>query len=135
MGCSVYGGTGDYSYELELLDNQSKSLQKINGNFNYADDVFISLKFKKNVQIKANNVYTLKLLMKGGQTKAGLEGKDSVTGPDGTTFVFSDSCLSENGTNSRKGQIPRIQYFSEPDEGHPSLQVLFSIFSTYLLQY
>ena len=126
MGCCVYGGEGTNNYELEVLEDQTKSLQKINGNFGANVGDLETLRFKKDVLIKADNVYTLKLIMTGSQTKYGQGGKNFVIGPDGTNFVFSDSSLSKNMTTLKSGQIPLIQYFSVPDEGHPSLQVRFS---------
>ena len=129
MGCCVYGGEGTNNYELEVLEDQTKSLQKINGNFGASVGDFETLKFKKDVLIKANNVYTLKLIMRGSPTKFGQaenSGKNFVIGPDGTNFVFSDSRLSKNMTTLKSGQIPLIQYFSVSDEGHRSLQVRFS---------
>ena len=135
MGCCVYGGEGTNKYELEVLEDQTKSLQKINGNFGASVGDFETLTFKKDVLIKANKFYTLKLIMTGSQTKYGQDGKDFVIGPDGTNFVFSNSLLSKNSTSLSIGQIPLIQYFSVPDEGHPSLQVRFSIFSIYLLYF
>ena len=119
MGCCSYGGKGSNTYELELLDNQDKSLQKINGNFGPTDDgSLVTMKFEKDVQIKPNIVYTLTLLVKGCQIKSDGRGQDSVTGPDGTKFVFSESVLSVNGTNTERGQIPLIQYFSEAEKGY-----------------
>ena len=119
MGCCTYGGTGTNTYELELLDNQKKSLQKINGNFGAtAEGSLVTMRFKKDVQIKPNIVYTLTLLIKGGRIKSGERGQDSVTGPDGTKFAFSDSVLSVNGTSTRSGQISLIQYFSEADKAY-----------------
>ena len=116
MGCC--SGKGTNTFELELLDNQSKSLQKINGNFGAtAEGSLVTMKFEKDVQIKPNIVYTLTLLIQGSGVKRGEEGQEFVTGPDGTSFVFSDSVLSVNGTSTRSGQIPQIQYFSEQDEG------------------
>ena len=78
------------TYELELLDNQKKSLQKINGNFGAtAEGSLVTMRFKKDVQIKPNIVYTLTLLIKGGQIRSGDRGQDSVTGPDGTKILFT----------------------------------------------
>ena len=122
MGCCgyapAYGGIGTNSYELELLDNQSKSLQKISGNVGAHNGIYETMRFKTNVRIKPNNVYTLKLLIKGSKIKYGKEAKESVTGPDGTNFVFSNSCCNNItfGRPTKIGQIPLIQYFSEPDE-------------------
>ena len=138
MGCCSYGGKGTNTFELELLDNQSKSLQKINGNFGAtAEGSLVTMKFEKDVQIKPNIVYTLTLLIKGSQIEYAEGGQESVTGPDGTKFVFSNSCLStarprdarisappaDQKTSTNWGQIPQIQYFSEKDEGR-CLQVI-----------
>ena len=126
VGCMVYTGAAN-SYELELLDHKSQSLQKIDGNFGAKTDGFFDkIRFNKEVQIKPDNIYTLKLLMKGNETKCGEEGNNSVIGPDGINFVFSDSRLSKNNTRVSIGQIPQIQYFSEQDEGR-RLQVLVII--------
>ena len=137
MGCCgyapAYRGTGTNSYELELLDNQSKSLQKISGNVGANDGIYKTMRFKTNVRIKPNYVYTLKLLIKGSKIKYGAEGKKSVTGPDGTNFVFSDSRINNvNYPNPNNptiiGQIPLIQYFSEPNEGRRlQVRVIFGL--------
>ncbi|CAB4068655.1 MYCBP2 [Lepeophtheirus salmonis] len=118
-GCCVYGGTGTYDYQLELLDDQSNSdhrsnnvasengqsqrwnsLEVVNGSYSSDDCV--------------NDIAELK--NHGGRTSNGDGGMSSVRGPDGTTFSFNSCSLSFNGSNPTRGQLPQILYYSSPQE-------------------
>lgn len=61
-----------------------------------------------------NVKYSLRLRSHGSRTTNGDGGLATVKGPDGTTFNFSVSSLSFNGTNRTRGQIPQIIYHSSP---------------------
>lgn len=135
MGCCVYGGTGSYTYELELLYDQTANEKEANRQSQsqrwssleisqgiYSSDEcatetdLIEIKFDRAVPIKPNTKYALRLRNHGGRTNNGDGGVSSVKGPDGTTFVFSSCSLSFNGTNPTRGQLPQILYFSSPQE-------------------
>eukprot|EP00094_Tigriopus_californicus_P010528 TCALIF_10156-PA protein Name:"Similar to MYCBP2 E3 ubiquitin-protein ligase MYCBP2 (Homo sapiens)" AED:0.02 eAED:0.04 QI:14/0.77/0.5/1/0.88/0.8/10/0/4914 len=135
MGCCVFGGTGSYTYELELLYDQTANEKEANRQSQsqrwhsleisqgiYSSDEcatetdLIEIKFERAVPIKPNTKYALRLRNHGGRTNNGDGGVSSVKGPDGTTFVFSSCSLSFNGTNPTRGQLPQILYFSSPQE-------------------
>uniref|UniRef100_A0A0K2UH48 RCR-type E3 ubiquitin transferase n=1 Tax=Lepeophtheirus salmonis TaxID=72036 RepID=A0A0K2UH48_LEPSM len=136
-GCCVYGGTGTYDYQLELLDDQSNSdhrsnnvasengqsqrwnsLEVVNGSYSSDDCVndIAELKFDRAVPIRPHLKYALRLRNHGGRTSNGDGGMSSVRGPDGTTFSFNSCSLSFNGSNPTRGQLPQILYYSSPQE-------------------
>eukprot|EP00095_Tigriopus_kingsejongensis_P005847 maker-scaffold697_size109876-snap-gene-0.24 protein:Tk05847 transcript:maker-scaffold697_size109876-snap-gene-0.24-mRNA-1 annotation:"e3 ubiquitin-protein ligase mycbp2 isoform x1" len=137
VGCCVYGGSGSYTYELELLDDQTgndkelgtaslrhaqsqrwHSLEIAQGIYSSDDGLaeadVVDIKFERAVPIRANVKYALRLRNQGGRTNNGDGGVSSAKGPDGTNFTFSSCSLSFNGTNPTRGQLPQILYYSSP---------------------
>ncbi|GFY47108.1 hypothetical protein TNIN_284731 [Trichonephila inaurata madagascariensis] len=130
-GVTVYGGVGnEWHYELELLDDQSgsvdypahtqrwKTLAIVRGTFGPEDcygDV-AEIKFERPVPIKENIKYGIRLRNHGSRTNNGDGGLSQVKGPDGCIFTFTDCTLSFNGTNHTRGQIPQILYYSTPQD-------------------
>ncbi|XP_054276655.1 E3 ubiquitin-protein ligase MYCBP2-like [Macrosteles quadrilineatus] len=130
-GVGVYGGTGTYDYELEILDDVSNSnsdashgqrwnsLQLTRGSFGPDDcgtDDIVELMFDYPVYIKENVKYAIRLRNHGGRTSNGDGGVSSVKGPDGVMFTYSTCSLNFNGTTPTRGQIPYILYFSNPQD-------------------
>ncbi|XP_063236464.1 E3 ubiquitin-protein ligase MYCBP2 isoform X2 [Bacillus rossius redtenbacheri] len=125
-GVCVYGGLGNYEYELELLDDQSNagndpshaqrwnSLELARGSFGPDDCVAdtAEVRFDRPVPVKEGAKYAVRLRNHGGRTSNGDGGLASVKGPDGTVFAFSTCSLSFNGTTQTRGQIPQILYYS-----------------------
>ncbi|XP_050038840.1 E3 ubiquitin-protein ligase MYCBP2 [Dermacentor andersoni] len=129
-GACIYGGIGnEWQYEFELLDDSGvggelphmqrwKQISEAQGSFGPEDcysDV-AEVKFDRPIPIKENTKYALRLKNHGARTNNGDGGVAQVKGPDGTTFTFSDSSLSFNGTNHTRGQIPQILYYSTPHD-------------------
>ena len=66
--------------------------------------------FPKPVAIKPSCWYLVKVCIHGPSSDAGGDGKRAVTGEDGVKFNFMSSKTSNNGTDTRSGQIPLIIY-------------------------
>lgn len=129
-GACIYGGIGnEWRYEFDILDDTGavgelpqihrwKPIAEVHGSFGQEDcfsDV-AEVKFDRPIAIKENTKYALRLKNHGARTNNGDGGVTQVKGPDGTTFTFSDSSLSFNGTNHTRGQIPQILYYSTPHD-------------------
>ena len=131
-GAAVYGGAGNFEYELELLQDQSGGEQRENGQQSQrwislehtagtyssedcGNDIAV-IKFEKPVGAAAGTKYALRLRNHGARTNNGDGGQSSVRGTDGTCFTFHSCSLSFNGTNPTRGQIPQILYYSSPSE-------------------
>lgn len=131
-GVCVYGGDGQYNYELELLDDQGDGInnpspsqrwnviESVKGAYGHDDCVndIAEIKFERPIAIKEGMKYTLRLKNHGSmRTLNGDGGIPKVRCPDGTNFSFQACSLSTNGTNHMRGQIPQILYYSAPQEG------------------
>ena len=66
--------------------------------------------FPKPVALKPLCWYLVKVCIHGPSSDAGGDGKRTVTGDDGVKFSFMNSKTSNNGTDTRSGQIPQIIY-------------------------
>ncbi|XP_076446720.1 E3 ubiquitin-protein ligase MYCBP2-like isoform X7 [Babylonia areolata] len=140
-GVCVYGGSGTYEYEVELLVEASgeasgevkgevshtqrwNSLEVVKGTFGPDDTVNLiaEIKFEQPIPIREGTKYALKLQNTGQRTYNGDGGMAKVKCSDGTTFTFSACSLSVNGTNHVRGQIPQILYYSAPQEGDQQSQ-------------
>jgi len=66
--------------------------------------------FPKPVALKPSCWYLVKVCINGPSSDAGGDGKRTVTGEDGVKFSFMNSKISNNGTDTRSGQIPLIIY-------------------------
>ncbi|XP_062580615.1 E3 ubiquitin-protein ligase MYCBP2-like [Saccostrea cucullata] len=131
-GVCVYGGDGQYNYELEFLDDQGDGLsnpspsqrwnviESVKGVYGHEDCVndIAEIKFDRPIAIKEGVKYTVRLKNHGSmRTLNGDGGVTKVRCPDGTNFTFQACSLSSNGTNHMRGQIPQILYYSAPQEG------------------
>ncbi|XP_041356631.1 E3 ubiquitin-protein ligase MYCBP2-like isoform X3 [Gigantopelta aegis] len=131
-GVCLYGGAGQYDFEVELLDEQPgdgaqdlshhhrwNSLELVRGTYKPEDCVndIAEIKFDRPVPLKENVKYALKLKNCGPRTLNGDGGISKVKASDGTTFTFTHCLFSTNGTNHTRGQIPQILYYSTPQDG------------------
>ena len=66
--------------------------------------------FSKPTALKPHCWYLIKVCIHGPSSDAGGDGKRMVTGDDGVKFTFMNSKTSNNGTDTRSGQIPLIIY-------------------------
>ncbi|XP_070552183.1 E3 ubiquitin-protein ligase MYCBP2-like isoform X2 [Ptychodera flava] len=129
VGFGVYGGLGQYEYELELLDDVEgggdahnhrwSSLEIVKGTYGPDDCVsdIAEIRFERPVPIKEGIKYAVRLRNHGNRTSNGDVGLSQVKGSDGVTYTFSSCSLSSNGTTHTRGQIPTILYYSVPREG------------------
>ncbi|KAG7189524.1 hypothetical protein KM043_017215 [Ampulex compressa] len=142
VGAGIYGGDGEYDYELELLDDQNtsndpshtqrwSSLSFSRGSFGLDDCIndIVELKFDKPVPIKENVKYAIRLRNRGGRTSNGDGGLSIVRGPDGTSFTFTACSLSFNGTTQTRGQIPHILYYpnSQDSDGRHTSKAMVEL--------
>ncbi|KAK7473506.1 hypothetical protein BaRGS_00035259, partial [Batillaria attramentaria] len=140
-GICVYGGTGSYEYEVELLteipgepttEGQGEmshaqrwsSVEIVKGTFGPEDTVndIAEIKFERPVPIREGTKYAVKLRNVGQRSYNGDGGMAKVKCSDGTVFTFFACSLSINGTNHLRGQIPQILYYSAPQEGDQQSQ-------------
>ncbi|KAK6172343.1 hypothetical protein SNE40_016020 [Patella caerulea] len=136
-GVCVYGGGGNYTYEVELLDEQPEvrgaelshtqrwnTVETVRGSYTPEDCVndIAEIRFDRPVPIKEGVKYAVKLKNRGSRTLNGDGGKTKVKCSDGTTFTFTACSLSSNGSNHMRGQIPQILYYSAPQEGESHQQ-------------
>ncbi|KAL5012682.1 hypothetical protein ScPMuIL_011233 [Solemya velum] len=135
-GVCVYGGGGQYDFEVELLDDQSdglndpshiqrwNSIELVKGTYGTDDCVndIAEIKFEKPIPIKEGVKYAVKLRNHGPRTLNGDGGVSKVKCPDGTTFTFMSCSLSSNGSNHMRGQIPQLLYYSTPQDGESQQQ-------------
>uniref|UniRef100_A0ABM0LXG7 Probable E3 ubiquitin-protein ligase MYCBP2 n=1 Tax=Saccoglossus kowalevskii TaxID=10224 RepID=A0ABM0LXG7_SACKO len=132
IGFGVFGGLGQYEYELELLDDiegssdghnhRWNSLEIIKGTYGADDCVndVAEIRFERPVPIKEGVKYAVRLRNHGNRTSNGDGGLAQIKGPDGSTFTFSSCSLSSNGTNHTRGQLPTVLYQTTPNEGEVS---------------
>ncbi|XP_050423071.1 E3 ubiquitin-protein ligase MYCBP2 isoform X2 [Adelges cooleyi] len=126
-GCGIFGGVGNYEYELELLAEKSqseyeephgnrwKSLIVTRGSFGPNDSAInyvVDVNFDYPIRIKERVKYAIRLRNYGGRTNNGDMGLSCVKGQDNTIFSFNTCSLSLNGTTQSRGQIPYILYYS-----------------------
>ncbi|CAC5404531.1 unnamed protein product [Mytilus coruscus] len=70
-----------------------------------AENNTVKIMFPKPVKLLANKKYHVVVVMKGTSCFAGTVGK-TVVDSNGVVFTFNKSPLSNNGTNTKAGQIP-----------------------------
>ncbi|XP_037071412.1 E3 ubiquitin-protein ligase MYCBP2-like [Pollicipes pollicipes] len=127
-GVVLYGGAGQFSYDLDLLEEVASEcadepgdvplqqrwpvLQTVSGQFGPDQTDLVEVRFSKPVPLKEGARYALRLRNSGGRTSNGDGGQSRVKGPDGTVFSFATCPLSLNGTNQTRGQLPQLLYYS-----------------------
>ncbi|CAG5134648.1 unnamed protein product, partial [Candidula unifasciata] len=137
-GICVYGGSGTYEYEVEVLKEEEStegqkqsgkpeswtSLEVVKGVFTQEDCMndIAEIKFDRPLPLKEGQKYAVLLKNNGQRTVHGDSGITKVRCSDGTVFTFYSCVQSTNGTNIIRGQIPQILYYSTPQEGEPQTQ-------------
>ncbi|XP_059170813.1 E3 ubiquitin-protein ligase MYCBP2-like isoform X4 [Physella acuta] len=137
-GVCVYGGSGTYEYEVEVLKEEEvtegqkqsakpeswTSLETVKGTFSQEDCMndIAEIKFDRPLPLKESQKYAVLLKNNGQRTFHGDSGINKVRCPDGTVFTFTSCVQSSNGTNIIRGQIPQILYYSTPQEGEAQTQ-------------
>ncbi|KAH9488940.1 E3 ubiquitin-protein ligase mycbp2 [Bulinus truncatus] len=137
-GICVYGGSGTYEYEVDVLkeeesvDGQKQAskpeswvnLETMKGSFSQEDCMndIAEIKFDRPIPLKEGQKYAVLLKNNGQRTFHGDSGITKVRCTDGTVFTFSTCVQSTNGTNIIRGQIPQILYYSTPQEGEAHSQ-------------
>ncbi|XP_055893471.1 E3 ubiquitin-protein ligase MYCBP2-like isoform X4 [Biomphalaria glabrata] len=136
-GICVYGGSGTYEYEVDVMKEESADGQKqsskpeswttletMKGSFSQEDCMndIAEIKFDRPIPIKEGQKYAVLLKNNGQRTFHGDSGITKVRCTEGTVFTFSTCNQSTNGTNIIRGQIPSILYYSTPQEGEAQSQ-------------
>ncbi|XP_065222944.1 E3 ubiquitin-protein ligase MYCBP2 isoform X3 [Planococcus citri] len=135
VGVAAFGGSGNYDYEIELLDevaakgknNSDYNLSNPQANWrcialsrgsfgssDYSGKDMVELNFEYPTAVQENTKYIIKLRLRGNRTNNGELGQAVVTGPDDTVFNFISTEISFNGTSVSRGQLPYIIYYRYP---------------------
>nr|AOV18880.1 myc binding protein 2 [Lymnaea stagnalis] len=137
-GICVYGGSGTYEYEVEVLKEEEStegqkqggkpeswlSQETMKGTFSQEDCMndIAEIKFDRPLPLKEGQKYAVLLKNNGQRTFHGDSGITKVRCTDGTVFTYTSCVQSTNGTNIIRGQIPQILYYSTPQEGEAQTQ-------------
>lgn len=124
-GFGLYGGSGEYTVKIYLVDGDGSSITDDNTVAKLADltydattDEPAQLLFSSPVLIEADHRYTAFAEIRGGSSHSGGGGQSEREADDGVKFTFTGSSGSTNGSSVDSGQIPQILYQRElPKKG------------------
>lgn len=96
--------------------NRWETMESITGTYaqNQVQNDQVELRFTRPVPVQEHCRYAIRLCSQGAKTCFGDSGVSSLRGPCGATFSFYPCDLSFNGTNTSRGQLPCLLYYSSP---------------------
>lgn len=119
-GFGLYGGTGEYTVKIYLVDGDGSAITdettiaKLDDlKYEAGTDEPQQLLFSSPVLIEADHRYTAFAEIRGGSSHSGSGGMADREADDGVKFRFEGSSGSTNGSSVDSGQIPQILYQRE----------------------
>ncbi|KAL1517024.1 hypothetical protein ABEB36_000844 [Hypothenemus hampei] len=133
-GFGLFGGRGEYTAKLKLLDiGPNGGEQEIDGEmlaeteevpYECGPRQKYPMLFDEPVQLQAHRWYVAWCRISGPSSDCGSSGQTMVTSEDQVLFYFKSSKKSNNGTDVNAGQIPQLLYkIVTPENQSPPRQV------------
>lgn len=120
VGCSMFGGRGEYTCKLKLYDlgMDGGGYEKDGVLLVETDEVPYecaarskhNIFLPKTINLTANRWYLIWARIAGPSSDCGSSGQTSITTEDQIVFNFRTSKKANNGTDVNSGQIPSILY-------------------------
>ncbi|XP_050301011.1 E3 ubiquitin-protein ligase MYCBP2 isoform X2 [Anthonomus grandis grandis] len=133
-GFGLFGGRGEYTAKLKLLDiGPNGGEQEVDGEllaeteevpYECGPRQKYAMLFDEPVQLQAHRWYVAWCRISGPSSDCGSSGQTMVTTEDQVLFYFKSSKKSNNGTDVNAGQIPQLLYkIVSPENQSPPRQV------------
>ncbi|CAH1132864.1 unnamed protein product [Ceutorhynchus assimilis] len=133
-GFGLFGGRGEYTAKLKLLDiGPNGGEQEVDGEllaeteevpYECGPRQKYAMLFDEPVQLQAHRWYVAWCRISGPSSDCGSSGQTMVTTEDQVLFYFKSSKKSNNGTDVNAGQIPQLLYkIVSPENQNPPRQV------------